>query len=421
MKKYNDNIIGRGILNPELRYSEKFPYHSLMGGEVVYGKKGDVLFGMGMYRKDNSYSAAAMNFRGRVLWESPELASCALSYSPEKDTVISYCGREGHNIPPGIVEMRGKDGRVIRNLTRTEYGPLSMPFTARTKGGARVVYDYDPEKFWVVEPTKHVVYLTDWEGRIHQCIGEYGKSGNSDLLLNEPRSITLCKRSKRVMVSEWGNHRILVYQTAGCEKPRLYQSLPYPFPCAAYLMSTGMAAIYNTGCNCHGLYGTFILDDALFPAPRYYLPINTDTFCSHPEEPMKFLVVWSEGYAREIIVNEFSDFQKALPVSSYLFQNKNLPGDQICHSPPVCDWLREKKSIMLKSTADGMATIEAARFVRIDLCSSWDGGWEIIDEFNLKAGKTQLYVQEKPLGIFRVGINLKMQGEATGWTNLCNG
>ena len=365
----------------------------------------------------------------RFLWSIEKMDTRGMDYSTVNDTVLAYqFARFPDEQHHRIVELDAGSGRIIHTLEETSLGPVGDPIEV-TGIGCVYYHPADHGKFWIVDNEHHCVYCTDWSGRIHHRYGEYDVPGDDATHLRYPICVSpsLIHHAGCIVVSDWANHRLLNYSLTG----RLNGSLPFPFPYASYVNDSNCLAVFNGGNPPGGWYGIFLLGDSTQAVPRYHIPMNTNFIVSHPTIPFRFLLSWDcsmyEIDYREQIYRKASS---APPIQCWLFsrsehhQGRSVwgrsralqPSESVC-SPPIVDWFRPNKNIIVKATSGGKAVLEAARFTT-PVYGNWDGGWEPVEEYTLPAGGATSIHVDRPFGVCRLRVELFSAGHLEGWANL---
>ena len=386
------------------------PY--LVGDATVaeYDQEGDTIF---VTDGHPPYRIFALDREYKIKWERDNFDGRGLDYSTINGTLLSYA--LGRNKPHQVVELEAKTGKILNTLSKTTLGPIGNPMTVTNLTGSSVHYHpEDHNKFWLADPENHAVYCTDWKGKIHYQLGTYGTPGEGDNLLRNPVAVSPgAIWGKRILVSDWSNHRLILY----CLDDQSIESqLPFPFPVANFI-DTSSVAVFNSACSTHYHYGTFFLSDGLTPDPRFHLPLNTNLVVPHPKIAYRFLLAWDTSLYeidyRDII---YRKVYPAPPIQSQLFHGAKAKANVTLISPPVVDWFRPNKTIIIKSSQPGKVDIEVAGFT--DRESWWDGTWEKIDSVKIEGNKARSYYLDSPLGIFRIRVTLSRNGNVTGWINL---
>lgn len=413
---YNSNALTHGLTWCVLSYNlapvAKRVYPYLVGDATVgeYDEEGNTIF---ITDGHPPYRIFAIDRENRVKWERDSFDGRGLDYSTVKGLLLSYT--VGRNEPHKIVELDAETGKIIHSLSKTKLGPIGNPMIVTNQTGSSIHYHPDDHnKFWVADSENHAVYCTDWNGKIHYQIGTYGKSGGGSNLLKNPVSVSPgAIWDKKILISDWSNHRVIRYNLT---KGLIESQLPFPFPFANYI-DTCSVAVFNSACPTHYHYGTFLLSDGLEPTPRLHIPMNTNLVVPHPKIAYRFLLAWDTSLYeidyRDII---YRKNYPAPPIQSWLFSKAKIEAKSAIYSPPIVDWFRPNKTIIVKASCSGRFDIEVASFTARE--SMWDGSWETIDSVNIEESKAKSYSISAPLGIFRVKVKLSGHGNVTGWINL---
>ena len=406
-----------------------------IAGDVMaaeYNHDGSVIFITDMQRPCRVF---AVTRDYKIKWLKERIDGRGLDYSPLKNTLLVYQTDRFSGQKPQIIEFDAKTGKVLQKLASTELGPVGKP-DVLTTGNSHVHYHpIDHNKFWVADNEHHTVYCTDFKGKVHHQYGKYGKPGEANIhhqydeynrpgdanpLLRNPVSVspsmvhTEEERGGGILISDWGNHRIINFSL---KKPdTAHHILPFPYPGACYVNDTNCVAVFNCG-SANQWYGTFFLGDSNTPVPRFHIPINTNIVVSHPEIPFRFLLAWDCSlYEIDYRDRIYQETPLAPPIQSRLFANSRVSKSKLIYSPPVVDWFRPNKTFIVEPTVDGKLYIETARFLAPH--STWDGSWAPIEVITLKENRANSVFLPQPLGICRIGIKLSSKGNVDGWVNL---
>lgn len=386
------------------------PY--LVGDATVaeYDRKGDIIF---VTDGHPPYTIFAIDREYRIKWKKENLDGRGLDYSMIKETLLCYI--MGRNEPHRLIELDARTGKILYSLSKTELGPIGNPMVVTNLTGSSVHYHpNNHHKFWIADPKNHTVYCTDWNGKIYYQIGKYGKSGEINGLLKYPVSVSPgAIWGNKILVSDWANHRVLRYNLS---QGKIESQLPFPYPFANYI-NTSSVAVFNSACPTHNHYGAFLLSDGLEPIPRLHIPMNTNLVIPHPKIAYRFLLGWDTSLYeidyRNII---YRKNYPGPPIENCLFSREKGKARLSLYSPPVVDWFRTNKSVIIKANQSGKFDIEAANFTGYE--SMWDGSWERIDSIKIEENKARFYALNVPLGIFRVKVTLNQHGMVSGWVNL---
>ncbi|MBM3496811.1 MAG: hypothetical protein FJX72_21195 [Armatimonadetes bacterium] len=416
------------LLSSGLTPRERITPPNLAGDIMVarYNADGSAIFASDCEHPCRTF-AITRDYRFR--WSIEAMDTRGMDYSTINNTVLAYefvrfPGERRHR----IVELDADSGRITHALEETSLGPIGNPIPV-TGIGCVYYHPADHGKFWVVDSEHHCVYCTDWSGRIHVRYGEYGVQGSDAAHLHYPVCIapSLIHRDGAVVVSDWKNHRVLNFAQSG----RLNALLPFPFPYASYVNDSNCLAVFNGGNPPGGWYGIFLLGDGTQAVPRYHIPMNTNFIVSHPTIPFRFLLSWDCSlYEIDYRERVYQETPGAPPIQCPLFSRTEhpagasrretsrplQPSESVC-SPPIVDWFRPDKNIVLKATAEGRVVLEAARFVTPEY-GNWDGGWEPVEEYGLPAGRAASIHVPRPFGVCRLRVELASTGYLEGWVAL---
>lgn len=394
--------------------SPQAPYWTGTGGDVIYGDcSGDVFVSMAVegvlpdqrnkYQYNFKRGIEAWRRDGKRIWYLPDHNGNSMCYSPVKDTILVF-----ETDPARIEELDAKTGRVLRTIDRTDAGPIGGG-NHFNYGGSRVCYEVaDHDRFWYADPDHHVVLLTDFSGKVHMQLGEYDQPGDDQNHFRVPKTVSNTNTWGRVLVGDTGNHRVVEYGPSF----RFKEFFPFPEPYASYTVAN-QVAIYTGGNPC-SFYGIFLLSDHLTCRPITFLPFNTDSFVVHPNAPTKVLIRWDDGLCREISMGDLNN--AAPPTTARLFANAQ--GEKLSEliSPPIIDFFRPKKSIVVKSTAPGKVLYEMAEFT--GRAAKWNGNWSTVDTFTLKRDQALRITDSYPCTACRLRIVLEEAGTVDGWATL---
>lgn len=399
----------------------KAPYWTGTGGDVIYGDcEGDVFVSMAVEGVIPSKDGVKLQFvrgieawrrNGERLWYLPGHNGNSMCYSPIKDTILTF-----ETGPDRIEEIEAKTGKVLREINKTELGTIGGGLHYNY-GGSRVCYDVaDQDKFWYADIDHHVVLQTDFSGKVYVQIGEYDVPGNDEAHLNSPKTVSNTNTWGRLLIGDTGNHRVTEYSVAY----NFTKSFPFPEPYASYTVAN-QVALY-TGGNPYSYYGVFILSDHLTPRPVEYLPFATDSFVVNPQDPTRVAIRWDDGLSREVSIGSGNCI--APPTTCQLFGKQHfIPKFGEAISPPIIDFYRPKKSIMISSTGKGKLLYEVADFNsnrNNRMHAKWSGQWSVIDTQTIFAGKMIRIKDDFPCTACRVRIIADEDTYIDGWTCLSN-
>ncbi|MDD5603643.1 MAG: hypothetical protein PHG48_06130 [Eubacteriales bacterium] len=397
------------------------PYWTGTGGDVIYGDcRGDVFVSMAVEgvipfkETDGQHHPGKYDFKrgieawkrdGSRLWYLADHKGNSMCYSPVKDTILTF-----ETAPSRIEELEAATGKILRKIDRTELGDIGGGIDF-CYGGSRLCYDaQDHDKFWYADTEHHIVALTDFSGHIYMQIGEYDKPGDDREHLRNPKTVSNTNTWGRVLIGDTGNHRVIEYGPAF----RYKESFPFPDAYASFIVGN-QVAIYNGG-NPYNYYGLFMFSDHLTCRPYSYLPFNTDSFVVHPQDPSRAVIRWDDGVSREISIGGLNG--SISMAYARLFPQIRAAGLSEIASPPIVDFYRPNKSIVLKSTKPGKVFYEVANFTARD--AKWNGEWTVVEEFAIAGGKALRINDMSPVGACRLRLIPEADCTIEGWVNLCS-
>lgn len=400
------------------------PYHSYSGGYHVYGSRdGNVIVSGDSYWNDKGVKIRIFRAWDRLtkteVWRVYTLQNFYWNncYNPVSNRIISFVPDRNSGGPPWNAYIEERDattGIMIRKLWGTTLGAFALADVDQLGGGSGVAYDPDNvDNFWVAQYSKHVVLKLDWYGNVLKQFGVYGVPGNDNTHLNGPNGVSLTQRQSSgalwVAVADQINNRVLILNG---DAVTINNMFPFPKPSVSFLMGGRLLAVYNSR-NAIPAYGAFILDEQY---PIWHYSSNSDCFISHPQIPWRMMVSWSENMMREININRFAPYRSGAPISASLYKTIAATLGTDYPSRPILTWFRRNSTVFIKATQAGTLQIQVPRTLGVE--DTWDGTWETYDTAAIVANTLLSYTPAGEMGIYRVSVNLAVNGTIYGWVNL---
>lgn len=240
-------------------------------------------------------------------------------------------------------------------------------------------------------------------------LGPPALAGGDDVHLRSPYGGFAVQGGETLYVSDTRNHRVLVVDSANRVKFRI----PHPFPGAIELLGIQEVAVGSQdGPEPIVLYSHWDTG-----APTGCIPIVSGHHAirRHPSVPGRFWCTAADAY--ELDFNDFLGRYSAPPLNRGLWKAQDMTAGVDYYSAPVLDYFWAKKTLCLKASQAGTASVEIARFLHDNPLGWWDGGWETYDTFSLSANILNTYSRfsDVPLGVYRLKVSLKENGKIDGW------
>lgn len=354
----------------------------------------------------------------QFLWIKPLKIMSGVTYNPHTRRVFGYAEPQR-----ALVELDVDTGEVVRELSRTELGPIGRCTNVRyaTSGEMHMPFkvyntsiEDDPELVMIADSENHIAGMLRLStGRFVWRFGEYGVRGSDLRHLSAPRDVTWTLAGG-AWIADYENHRLLGLANI-LGTPEVTHQWIFPRPTSVgftYNSPAGGFFSANAAVASEGCYQplTLVLSDFDEVGVHDYtsllgwVPIASNLAVFNPWDPTLLQVnQWNSAFEVEWMKTPQA-WRHMTRFAKHYTQQQSVSAGESWSSEPVVGLLNDRMLLRVFTTAPARLRIEVPEPMLRLLATPANFHWAPAVEVDVPAGRMLLHAIDPPPSVFRASI-----------------